>query len=248
MKFSDEVLAAYADNELDESTRMAIESALATDPELARRIEQHRALRMRLRSAFEPMLHEPVPTRLVELTRNTPVRPAAPNAARVIPLPRRLMGRPSLPRWAALAASLIIGVLAGRFAFRSGGANLIATHDNHAMLTGLLADALTSQLASHQRASEPVQIGVSFRSKAGQYCRTFSMRSPAVAGLACHGADGWRLQVLSGTAEQQVTTGGYRQASSSMPPSVVSAVSDEISGEPLDARAEAAARSRHWRP
>jgi hypothetical protein len=33
-----------------------------------------------------------------------------------------------------------------------------------------------------------------------------------------------------------------------MPPSVVSAVGDEISGEPLDAPAEAAARSRHWQP
>ena len=248
MRFSDEVLTAYADNELDESTRMAIESAMATDPELARRIEQHRALRVRLRSAFEPMLHEPVPARLIELARNTPAPPAAPNAARVIPLPRRLMRRPSLPHWAALAASLVIGVLAGRFAFRAGGADLIATHDNHAMLSGLLADALTRQLASQQRASEPVQIGVSFRSKGGEYCRTFYLRSPAVAGLACHAADGWRLKVLSGTAEQEVTTGGYRQASSSMPPPVVSAVADEMSGEPLDARAETAARSRHWRP
>jgi hypothetical protein len=239
---------AYADNELDESTRMAVESAMATDPEVARRIAQHRALRQRLRSAFDPVIHEPVPAQLLDLARNTPAPTAAPNTAQVIPLPRRLARRPSLPRWAALAASLLIGILAGRFAFRAGGPALIAAHDSHVMASGLLANALTRQLVSQQRASEPVQIGVSFRSKSGDYCRTFSMHAPAVAGLACHAADGWRLKVLSGTESHEVTAGGYRQASSSMPPPLVRAVSDEISGEPLDAHAEAAARSRGWQP
>ncbi len=73
------------------------------------------------------------------------------------------------------------------------------------------------------------------------------MRSPAVAELACRAADGWRLKVLSGTVEQEVAAGGYRQASS-MPPAVASTVTDEMSGEPLDAQAEAAARRRDWQP
>ena len=116
------------------------------------------------------------------------------------------------------------------------------------MASGLLANALTRQLLAQQRASEPVRIDVSFRSKSGEYCRTFSMRSPAVAGLACHAADGWRrLDVLSGTESHAVTGEGYRQASSSLPPAVVNAVTHEMS-EPLDARAEAAARRHGWQP
>jgi hypothetical protein len=248
MKLSDEVLMAYADEELDASTRIAVESAMAKDPEIARRIAQHRALRERLRSAFDPVLDEPVPPRLVALVRKSPEPSAAPNQARVIPLAHRLAPRRSLPRWAALAASVLIGILAGRFAFRTGGPTLIAARDDHMLARGLLADALTRQLASQQRATQPVQIGISFRSRSGQYCRTFSMRAPAMAGLACHAADGWRLEVLSGTREPEVATGGYRPASSSIPPAVVSTVSDEISGEPLDAKAEAAARRQDWRP
>jgi len=248
MTFSDEVLMAYADDELDESTRIAVESAMAADPEIARRIAHHRALRKRLRSAFDPILDEPVPQELIDHARNTPAASAAPKKAEVIPLAPRPASRRSLPQWAALAASLLIGILAGRFAFRSGGPALIAAHDNHMLARGLLADALTSQLASQQQATLPVQIGVSFRSKSGEYCRTFSTRTPAVAGLACHVADGWRLQVLSGMQEPQSTAGGYRQAASSMPAAVASAVGNEIAGEPLDASAEAAARRRDWQP
>lgn len=246
MTLSDEVLMAYADGELDENTRAAVESAMSTDPEIERRIAQHQALRGRLRSAFDPVLDEPVPPHLLDLARNARTSSPAPRSSQVKPLPLRGARRTSLPRWAALAASLLIGVLAGRFAFRAGGPEFIATDDGHMMASGLLANALTRQLASRQQATQPVQIGVSFRSKSGEFCRTFSTRTPALAGLACHAADGWRLQVLSGTEEQQVAAGGYRQAASAMPAAVVSAVSARISGEPLDARAEAAARSRNW--
>jgi hypothetical protein len=248
MTFSDEVLMAYADEELDEKTRLAVEAAMAADPEIARRIAQHRALRARLRRAFDPVLDEPVPQHLIDLARKPEVPSSAPRSAEVVSLPRRSARRPRLPEWTALAASLLIGILAGRFAFRSSGPGFISARNGHMMASGLLADALTRQLASQQRASEPVQIGVSFRSKSGEYCRTFSTHTPALAGLACHAADGWRLRVLSGTEEQAAAAPSYRQAASSMPPAIVSAVSGEISGEPLDARAEAAARDRNWRP
>ena len=49
MTFSEETLIAYADGELDAATRAALEAALASDPQLAQRIERHRALRARPR-------------------------------------------------------------------------------------------------------------------------------------------------------------------------------------------------------
>lgn len=268
MKFSEEVLMAYADGELEESTRAAVEAAMAEDPQIARRIAHHRALRERLRSAFEPALREPVPARLLEAARNCPAGSAAQRRGdessaktagersgetrqgpgNVIPLRARAARRWSLPQWAALAASLVIGILAGRLAFRSGGSEAISTHNGRMMASGLLADALSAQLASRQRATQPVRIGVSFKSKSGRYCRTFSMRAPAVAGLACHASDGWRLRVLTGAQERGGTAGAYRQAASATPPAVVAAVNREIAGEPLDARAEAAARNRGWKP
>jgi transposase len=53
MTFSEETLMAYADNELDAQTRTAVEEAMASDPEIARRVAQHKALRGKLRVAFD---------------------------------------------------------------------------------------------------------------------------------------------------------------------------------------------------
>ena len=268
MKFSEEVLMAYVDGELEESARAAVEAAMAEDPQIARRVVRHRALRERLQSAFEPALREPVPARLLEAARNSPAGSAArqrgnessgktardrggetrQGPGNVIRLRARAERRWSLPQWVALAASLVIGILAGRLAFRTGGSDAISTRNGRMMAGGLLADALTTQLASRQGAAQPVRIGVSFKSKSGQYCRTFSMHAPAVAGLACRAPDGWRLQVLAGAQEQGGPAGAYVQAASSTPPAVVAAVNQEISGEPLDARAETAARNRGWKP
>lgn len=117
------------------------------------------------------------------------------------------------------------------------------------LAAGMLAHALSQQLAVDQTAAAPVRIGVSFRSKAGEYCRTFSLREPAaLAGLACRAADGWELGVLARTESPAVSSGSYRQAASSMPPAVIAAVESQIAGQPLDAHAEAAARGRHWHP
>ncbi len=248
MRFSEEVLMAYADNELDEKTRAAVEAAMATDPQIARHVAHHQRMRARLRSAFEPVIGQPVPARLLEAARGAAATARDPGRSNVIPLPRRGARGGSLPRWAALAASLAIGVLGGWLAFRIVGSGPITMRNGHMQARGLLAAALTTQLASRQSAAQPVQIGVSFRSKSGEYCRTFSMRAPAIAGLACHAAQGWRLQVLTGTPEEGAATGGYRQAASPVAAPVVAAVNAEISGEPLDARAEAAARREGWTP
>lgn len=252
MRFTDEVLMAYVDDELDEPTRASVEAARASDPEIAHRISQQQALRERLHAAFDPLLEEPVPTRLLDLLREPPAHREAPSPeatkSNVIPLPRREAPRRSVPRWMGWAASLLIGWLAGWLAFRTGGPDPVALRNGRMMARGELARALTRQLASTEGEGPAVRVGISFRSKSGEYCRTFTMRAPEVAGLACHAGDGWRLRVLTGNVEQSVATGGYRQAASAMPPAVVVAVSDEILGEPLDAKAEAAARQRGWRP
>jgi hypothetical protein len=197
---------------------------------------------------FDPVLDEPVPEHLIGFARKALAAAPGKKQSEVIPLPRRTVRGRSLPRWAALAASLLLGIIAGRFVPRVDRSGFIATRNGHVMASGLLADALTRQLVIQQRVSQPVRIGISFRSKSGEHCRTFSMRTPAVAGLACNAQHGWRLEVLSGAEERVGTPGHYRQAASSLPPAVVTAVSEEIAGDPLDARAEAVARSRAWPP
>jgi hypothetical protein len=247
MTFTDEVLMAYADDELDANTRAAVEAAMASDPEIARRIARHRALRERVHSAFDEIAGEPVPGRLLERVRSAP---SGSHENKVVPLRRSPMRRWAWTQWGAMAASLIIGMLAGRLVWvGSHTSSILAMRGGRILAGGVLAEALSNQLAAAQSGAEPVRMGVSFRSKAGEYCRTFTMRQPAaLAGLACHAADGWQVRVLARAESPAGRSGGYRQAASSMPPAIVAAVGDQIAGEPLDARAEAAARGRRWQP
>lgn len=247
MTFPDEVLMAFADDELDSQTRAAVEAAMESDPEIARRIAQHKALRSRVHAAFDKVAGEPLPTRLLEVVRSAP---SVTRNNNVVPLRRRPVRPWAWPQWTAIAASLIVGVLAGRLVlYRSQGPGVIAMRGGRILASGLLANALSDQLTAVQSAASPVRIGVSFRSKSGEYCRTFSMRRPAaLAGLACRAADGWQVGVLTPAESPAAGAGAYRQAASSLPPAIVAAVSHQIAGEPLDAHAEAVARARNWQP
>lgn len=247
MSFPDEVLMAYADDELDGEARAAVEAAMASDPEIANRIAQHKALRKRVHSAFDRVLDEPLPAPLATLARSGP---AVPRNDNVVPLRRQPASRWGWPQWSAVAASLVVGVIAGRLALlgpRNPGPVIV--RQGRLLAAGTLADALSNQLASSQNAAGSVRIGVSFRSKSGEYCRTFTLSSPAaLAGLACRAPDAWQVGVLARTQSPDGDSENYRQAGSLMPPAVTSAVENQMAGEPLDARAEAAARSAHWQP
>jgi hypothetical protein len=244
MTFSEETLMAYADDELDPRTRAAVEAAMAADPEVARRVARHRALRSKLHSAFDKVLDEPPPERLIAATR---IVPAVRREGNVIPLLRKAAPRWSWPQWGSIAASLVVGLLVGQVLLRSSVTGPITTRNGQLLASGVLAHALSDQLASNQAHEAPVQIGVSFRSKTGAYCRTFVVRdSTALAGLACRERDAWQVQVLAQNESTPENTSHYRPAGSALPRSVLQAVDEKMVGDPLDARAEAAARSKDW--
>src|SRR5260370_442108 len=118
MTFSDDVLMAYADGELDLRTRAQVEDAIAADPQIARRVAAHQALRNTLRSGFDKVLDEPVPDHLIAAARatsrvhseNRVVVPLRPRRARTLALPSW-----AWPRWGAIAASFVLGALVWHF-------------------------------------------------------------------------------------------------------------------------------------
>lgn len=245
MNYSEETLMAYADNELDLQTRSELEAAIASDPVLARRVAQHKALRARLRASFDKVLDEPPPQRLSDAARGAP---AVRREGNVIPLRRKLPSRRAWPQWTSLAASLVIGVVIGQVLVRTtGNTGAISSSDGRLLANGVLAEALSEQLSSTQKDDTPVRIGSSFKSKSGDYCRTFTLRDSAtLAGLACRQQDHWQVQVLAQAVATSADGNQYRQAGSQVPPSVTRAADDIIAGEPLDASAENAAREKHW--
>jgi hypothetical protein len=242
MNYSDEILMAYADGELAEPQRSEVEAAVRADPSLASIVDGHRALRRDVSAAFAGVLDEPVPARLqipgtgkvlsFEAARSARARTTA-------PAPKR-----TWPTWAALAATLVVGVMAGSAWLDGGkGDGGFVSADAGGRLTarGELAGALSRQLASEAASGSAVRIGVSFASRDGGYCRSFSVG--AKAGLACRDGEAWRIPVLK---ETPAAAGEYRQAASA-PQAVLEAIDERITGTTLDAAAERAARERGWK-
>lgn len=251
MKFSQETLMAYADGELDAATQRAVEEAMQTDDAIAREIERHRALRSDLQAAFGGSLTEPVPERLIQSARASPAgstKVADLAATRAAKTSAGQRARWSWPQLTSIAASLVIGIVAGRAWLQApapdSAANFVATTDGSIVASGALATALREQQSGASATS--IWIGSSFRAKSGEYCRTFATRQESsVAGFACRDAHNWRVQALAENALAQAG-GNYRMASTDLPAPIVQAIDAVMEGEALDADEEAAAKRGGW--
>jgi anti-sigma factor RsiW len=239
---NDEMLMAYADGELDASQRAQVEAAMRADPQLARRVASHRALRERLQGSFKAVLREPVPERLSAAAR---AHPASFGSAQVVQLRARKVGPGRLAWWGSMAASFLLGATGWYFAGGGLSADPLVERDGQLLASGRLERALSTQLASVETQQQPVRIGTSFRNHQGSYCRTFELQgAQSLAGLACREHQRWQVNTLA--RAQSAPSAGYRQAASSWPPAVLQAVDESIAGEPLDAQAESQARARGW--
>jgi anti-sigma factor RsiW len=109
-KPSDETLIAYLDGELDTESRSEVESWLEADAELRDHVAALAASAEALRAAFEPVLHEPVPERLLAAARGVPAASAEIvdfKAVQKTNAQRPLMQRP----WARFAMAAGVGGL-----------------------------------------------------------------------------------------------------------------------------------------
>lgn len=247
MQFSDETLMAYADGEVDADTRRQIDAAIALDPTIAERVAKHRALRADLGAAFGGVLEEPIPARLLDAANSSPASTRTASvtdldAARAAKAGGEKTKRWSWPEWTAIAASLLIGVFAGRSALHPAQSEMFATTSSGIVASGSLSAALDQQL-SGTAADEDVHIGLSFRSKGGNYCRSFT--AGAAAGFACREDTQWRVRALSEGAAN-AAGGEYRMAGSELPPAILTAIDAVMAGEALDGEQERAARERGW--
>lgn len=248
---SDETLYAYVDNELDAAATAQVEAAIAADPVLARRVEEQRAVRALLGSAYDPVLSEPVPARLVSAAEAGKAAPAAKGKVLDLASARESRRKAETPsswtwqHWGGMAACLVIGVFAGRSAWLAG-ADQITAQNGHLVARGPLAKALSTQLASAQAGDAPVKIGLSYLSRDNAYCRSFSMPGEGTGGVACLEAGFWTLRVVAQDATP-AAGGNLRMAASPAPAAVLKVVDEQISGSPLDAEGEREAMQKGWR-
>jgi hypothetical protein len=254
MTISDETLMAYADGELDAAVRAAVELAMREDPQIEKRVAAHRTLRRKVQAAYSAELSEGIPERLLTAARAA----TSTHGSKVVNLQHaraamersRSRARPLPTQWrtaGTVAASLIAGVGLGFFMWGQTEAPLMRSTGGALVARGQLANALSNQLAAEQSRSSAVQIGVSFRTKSGDYCRTFALTGAvSPSGYACRHGEEWQVQALT---QEPGTVGDsdYRTAGSAISATILKSVEGQIAGEPLDQAEERAARRRGWR-
>jgi hypothetical protein len=226
---SDEELIAWIDGELAPEAAARLAEAVERDPALAARAAAHRRLAGRMAAAFGPIAEQPV---ALPRTASAPVISLAEVRAARAEQARRSR------RWAlpgAVAASLMVGLLAGRQTM------MVASVDDRSGALALatpVARALDSQLSGD---AGPIRVSLSFRGKDGGYCRSFSGQH--IDGVACRSGDGWQLRYA--TPASHGPGAGYRMAGEDAAKAAV--VEQLIAGDPLDANGERRARAADWK-
>jgi len=223
----DDLFFAWLDGELEHAAAAEVEAAVAAHPELQRKAEAHRALGTRLQAAFAPVAEAAVPPALAAAAR--------PQAA-VIDLAAARERRAARPisvgtQWAAMAATLVLGIAVGSFV-RGNASSPLTIEDGRLVAADELEAALYTRLASAP-AQEGPRIGLTFRDAKGSLCRSFTDQGSS--GLACLQGGDWRIRGLFQAGEGQ--QGEYRMAAGA-DPRLAELIGSTMAGEPLDAAAE----------
>src|SRR6266700_1332933 len=172
----DEKFFAWLDGELSGDEAAEVEARVAASPELSAMTEKHRAMQARLKAAFDPIAEAPVSERLYAVVRPQAEVVDFAAAARA----RETRRSSSLPQWAAMAATLAVGILVGT-AIPPRSTAPVEVQGGKLYAAAALGKTLDAQLASAPTGD--TRIGLTFRDQAGAVCRTFTQ--PQASGLAC---------------------------------------------------------------
>jgi hypothetical protein len=218
MTISPDLLNDFIDGKLSAEEASSLQAKLAADPELAAYVEDRRAVKAALGA--------PSMVRL-RLWKEAVAR----SGSSVIPA-------------AAMAAGIVLGVLlAGSFGIgtdlRGSAGTVVAQGD--------LAHALSTRLSGDEGPGA-TQVGASFWSKNGAFCRAFAMRGnaqSATTGIACRERGEWRIVTMAAVTPEEIPPSPLVPAA--LPASVRGVLENLIVGQTLDADAERQARSQGWR-
>ncbi|HKC02609.1 MAG TPA: anti-sigma factor [Sphingomicrobium sp.] len=233
---TDETFFAWLDGELDPQKAERIAAEVAADDKLAERAKQHRAMQSRLKGPFDRLLDAEVPDPLLAVVHKPEPEIIDFAAAQRSRDARRWT---PLPQWAAVAATLAVGIFVGTMVSQRSNAP-VEVQGGRVYAAAALNHALDAQLASAP--SGDIRIGLTFRDQGGAICRSFTQT--AASGLACRDNGRWQVRGLFAAPEGQ--SSDYRMAAG-MDPNLAALVDSTMAGEPLDAKLEKAARERGWR-
>ena len=242
---SDAQLVAFLHGELDESETALVEAAINADEGLAMRAEALADQDDMIREAFAPVLTAEVPER------HRQALGTGASASNVVDFAsaRKPRSLPSwgLPQFAAMAASLALGLFAGQGLMESPSApatgSLILASADGVQVTPAIGAAL-AQVSSGQPTKlaglGELEVAITFRAADERLCRQFALRgeSGTSDGVACRDGSDWQLEALG---RRPSAAGEIRTAGGEAAPSVIAAVDGMIAGDALVGEDEAAA-------
>jgi surface antigen len=239
---SDETLMAFADGALDDAEMEAVAEAVSNEPLLAQKLERMMQTNQLLHAAYDGPMREAVPKSLVDA-----VRPAPDFAA----LQARAANENSRwPRWAALAATLLVGALLGsQF---SGAVKQQAQTDETILASAAMQNALENSASLEKVAlggGESLTPQLSFQSGDKRFCRQFLLRKndKNQQGIACRDTKGWSIAALMPAHAAGQAVGGYATASGETDSALDDFMTRLGAQDPLDARAEKKLIAKAWR-
>src|SRR5687768_15324806 len=101
----EEEFFAWLDGELESEAAARVAAIVEASPELSAKAAEHRALGQNLRGAFAPVMDKPAPPRFAEAEVVDPAEQRAVHDRRA--------GWFGVPQWAAMAATLALGLAVG---------------------------------------------------------------------------------------------------------------------------------------
>ncbi len=256
MTYTDEILSAYLDGELDAAQMSEIEKAVLEDKQLDARLARLQQANDAVRSAYLPLADAEVPQEFIDLVRNRAAAPAA-EASTVVEFPKATP-RPAgpAPFWpSAIAASvaLVLGYSVGLYDPFSGAQNtdFLAAKS---ISSGDPLYAAFERTASAQRidldgtrVAEPV---LSFRSVDGRFCRetVVTQGGDQTLLVACRGDTDWDVVLsLRSKAPGAGIDDGYRTASADANAVLDAFLQAQMESDALGADEEAALIDKAWR-
>lgn len=247
---TDELLMAYADNELENGLARQVENAIASNPVLAARLKVFRVTGRALAPHFDALLEAQPPAAMLQAIRNAPMmRPVA--AAQKISFGQSVrnvlksigFGASPWPALAGVAAGLLIGLVSTPWGGPAGA--LISEQNGKLVASGALEKTLeTTTMQASQDGS--IQVVSTFKDETGRWCRLY--QGPAHSGLACRQVEQPHWQIIAtgegvAGAENMTTPseGGGAQAVDDLASRMMA------SSAALDTQTEAALIRRQWK-
>jgi hypothetical protein len=232
---SDETLMAYADDALVGTERASVEAYLVNDADARKLVETFRKTRMVARAAFDDAVISAPPAALVDriLSAPAPARSAAKlpeddltDHGNIVPIGRSLQkagpGRTWRPKALAASLALLIGVVAGYLAGRSGPGPLAVTGVALGPVATQSALARVLDREPGGATVDRIAIVATFRDRQERACREFEVLESGAAGaralsaaIACRTPDGsWSIEGAARIAAATPPGAGFQPSGS----------------------------------